>query len=66
MKRSHMVHIIAESLIEPRYPEDPIAEANSILRRLEARGMLPPVPRGMTLNGIVLEDLEWEPEDDED
>lgn len=42
MKRSQMVLIIAESLIEPHYPDDPEKEASCILRRLERYGMLPP------------------------
>jgi hypothetical protein len=42
MKRSHAVLIIAESLIEPRNPDDPMKEADAILKKLETIGMLPP------------------------
>lgn len=42
MKREHAVLIIAESLIEPNYPDDAMKEANHILKRLEKAGMKPP------------------------
>lgn len=45
MKRSDMELIIAESLIEPRFPEDALKEAAMILARLERYGMLPPETR---------------------
>ena len=41
MKRSEMVVLIAEHLIEPK-SEDPMVVASQILQRMEDRGMLPP------------------------
>lgn len=41
MKRSEMVVLIAEHLIEPK-SEDLMVVASQILKRIEDRGMLPP------------------------
>lgn len=43
MKRSEIVLIIAESLIEPHFPDDIMKEASYILKRLERKGMTPPI-----------------------
>lgn len=76
MKKSHAVLIIAESLIEPHHPDDPIKEAESILNRLIKAGMLPPTYIGLMANGKKynretdfardLHDFRgvWEPEDE--
>lgn len=68
MKRSEMVLKIAEFLIEPRYPDDPVEEANVILSRLEKAGMLPPMcARGFDRDGLSSKtppSNKWEPEQD--
>lgn len=61
MKRSEMVNIIAECLIEPHY-EDPTQEADYILRKIERRGMIPPESYHEFKN---MGSNEWEPEDDD-
>jgi hypothetical protein len=45
MKRSEVGLMIAECLVEPRYPDDIDKEVNYILNRLENIGMLPPKTR---------------------
>jgi hypothetical protein len=42
MKRSHMIDIIAECLVEPHYPDDALKEAACILKKIEKYGMTPP------------------------
>lgn len=59
MKRSDMEKAIFKQLMGASMRED---WANQILEVVEACGMLPPVPAGYG-SGVVLEDLNWEPED---
>ncbi len=75
MKRSHIILSIAECLIEPHYPEDPMKEAAYILEKIERFGMLPPTYTGLIANGkkynketdfgrdVMSVRGEWEPED---
>lgn len=65
MKRSHIVTIIAESLIEPHFSEDPEAEASYILERLQKNGMRPPKVWSKLNNLCYNQDGEWEPEDED-
>lgn len=66
MKRNMMVLKIAESLVEPRYPDDIMKEASYILKRIEKAGMIPPLEPGRTVHDLDLGVPEWEPEDDND
>lgn len=43
MKRSEMILKIAESLTEPHFSDDPMKEADCILKRIETAGMQPPL-----------------------
>lgn len=59
MRRSEVVNLIAETLVEPRY-DDILEEASFILKRLENAGMLPP-EHGLDYEGKALN--EWEDEE---
>lgn len=69
MKRSDMVTIIAEALIEPKFPTDVFKQADYILSRLEIEGIAPPyVDAIFQKNCKIYIDAtgrEWEPEDEE-
>ena len=62
MKRSDMVLVIAECLMEPHF--DILKEASYILKRLEKNGMLPPIEPGRTVHDLDLGVPEWEPENE--
>lgn len=57
MKRSEICLIIAECLIAPHFPEDPEAEANYILSKLERFGVRPPFNREV----FLAQELEYGP-----
>ena len=62
MKRSEMLLIIAEQLVDRRY-KDPKKEADFLLKRLEKAGMLPPPKPDKELEGSYYVDInEWEEE----
>lgn len=71
MKRSDVVTIIAESLVEP-HSDDVFEEASHILKRLERLGMSPPEykfwnsknPNDLNENGVP-KDLEYDPHNGE-
>lgn len=42
MKKSFAILAIAECLVEPHFPEDPMKEAEYILKKLQRLGMSPP------------------------
>lgn len=58
-----MVLLIAESLIEPR-SDDVMIEASNILKRLEKRGMIPPIEDGRTVQDLDLGVPTWDDEDE--
>lgn len=70
MKRSHAVLLIAEHLIEPKFPDDSLKEASSILKKLEKAGMFPPMTEvnvgSVVEGGPELWTMEpvWEKEDE--
>ena len=63
MRRSDMVLAIMECLVEPHFPDDPEKEAAYILKKLEKKGMKPPLTKRCP---VLLTTINyWEPEEDE-
>lgn len=70
MKRSEPVLIIAECLIEPHFPDDPMKQASVILSKLEKLGIIHTTYHGYYGNPnmigndpVIMEG--WEPENEE-
>jgi len=71
MKKSYAILAIAECLIEPHYPDDPMKESEYILKKLLRFGMSPGLIKNPNFQGghnIDIEPVyihEWEDEDEE-
>ncbi len=65
MKRSEIVLMIAECLVEPHYPDHVLDESDYILERLEKAGMRFCTKRDLGDIGNLWTPEGWEPEEDE-